>query len=851
MQGKNKLKIGDLLIKEGLLSEAQLTHALKIQKSQKIYKPLGEICVDLQFISRNQLQQVLSRHQKRILIGDLLVNLGLITDAQLHEALARQKQTGTKLGETLIELGSISEESLINTLTLQLGVAKIVPDAQLIDRNLMRGLSEEFLKKNIVLPAFKENDILTVIMGDPLDEGTIRTLGQILRCQIDPAIAPRSDILKAIHEFFHAGEAGVSNVFREKEKDLVIGDTKLAAGSGDNIVSILDYVITQAILEGASDIHIEPREKNVRVRYRIDGILRHKTDLPATLALKLSSRIKAICGLDIAEKRKHQDGRIEARVKDREVDLRISTFASVYGENIVIRVLHRQSDLIELDSLGLSPVNRANLQRLMDQPAGIILVTGPTGSGKTTTLYASLNYLNDGQRAIITVEDPVEYIIEGVVQGQLNPQLGHTYVDFLKSMMRQDPDVIMVGEIRDSTAAHAVIQAALTGHKVLSTFHTDDTTGALLRLMDMGIDTFLISSTVVSVVAQRLVRLLCKHCRKPHEPEAALLSAFHISPAAARQYTFYQPVGCPRCGNSGFKGRTAIHELLRVNDAIRDAILVRKTSTQIRMIARDKARLISMREDGFYKATMGLTSLEEVLRVVFYNESDELNPRSGELIRDLCENTAEASSAPALPSRNSSAESNVIVLEGFGGASAYVGEIFRMCFDTAAVAAETEKIADFFAQYRDVCANAGRHCPEELLEEFIRFIIYSVQRVETLFSADSVELSIRVEDGRPRIVLEALVPEGRPSLPKTASREKNLRQVNSLFSDSGMVAAVAAESGLMERGLLPADRPRLLDFLSSPTDDVVSPASRDFANQGPRLYKKHSEELAWRYSASL
>lgn len=856
MNQTNKMKLGDLLIKDGLLTPEQLNQALAVQQSQKVYKPLGEICVELNFLSRSQLNKALNKHHKRIRIGDLLINLGLITSEQLQTALEHQKREGGKLGEILIKLGFITETSLINTLTIQLGVPKIIPDVQLIDKNLLAGISKEFLMKNEVLPAFKDQDVVTVIMSNPLDEETIRTLGHIFKCSIEPAIAPSKEIKKVIQEYFKKTTFEVPSVFQETKKDLVIGDTDFTQDSEDhedNIISILDYIITRAVFEGASDIHIEPREKKLRIRYRIDGILRHKTDLPATLAPKLSSRIKAICGLDIAEKRKHQDGRIEARVKNKEVDLRISVFPSVYGENVVIRILHRQSELIDLDSLGLSPVNRMMFQQILDQPAGIILATGPTGSGKTTTLYAALNYLNDGEKAIVTVEDPVEYTIEGVVQGQLDPKLGHTYVDFLKSMMRQDPDVIMVGEIRDAAAASAVIQAALTGHKVLSTFHTDDTTGALLRLMDMGIDTFLISSTVVSVIAQRLVRRLCPHCRERQRPDKSLLTSFNIGEIDLDKFKFYQPVGCPRCANTGFKGRTAIHELLAVNDAIRDAILERKTSTQIRLIARKKANLISMREDGFYKASKGITSLEEILRVVFYNESDELNPRLAEEIIALCENVSEFDLNQSLtvraPEKVPVKDDEGLVSTNNSDISNLEGEVYRIRFDVTSIEVETDRIADLFNVYQEIMDKTGRTLDDDLLDDFVDFIIYSTKRAEILLKAEFVEFSVRVKDNKPKIVLETLIPASPLHFTPTLSKGNSLHQINLLMPSSGIKKALSTESDFMANGLYHRQRPSLIEFLKQP-----SPSQR-IQNQnnhepptpkGFQLYNKFEEELEWK-----
>ena len=851
MTKQQKIKLGELLLQEKLVTPEQLDQVLAFQKSQQSYKPLGELCVEMKFISPFQLNRVLNRNKKRIRLGDLLINLNLISANQLETALKAQKQEKLQLGKILVKLGFITETALINALTIQLGVSKIIPDTHILDKKLLEGISDEFLVKNEVIPAFREEDTVTVIMSDPLNDGVLRTLENIYKCKIEAAIAPATDILNAIRSHFQKATLSLSGYQDEERKDLVIGDYSLSPEAGDSTVSILDYIITSAITEGASDIHIEPKEKTLRIRYRIDGILRHKTDLPTSLAPNLNSRIKAICGLDIAEKRRHQDGRIEARIGDSEVDLRISVYASVHGENIVIRILRRQSELIDLDSLGISPYNRKRFNEILDQPTGVIMVTGPTGSGKTTSLYAALNYLNNGERSIITVEDPVEYTIDGVVQGQLNPKIGHTYTDFLKSMMRQDPDVIMVGEIRDSVAAAAVIQAALTGHKVLTTFHTDDTTGALLRLMDMGIDTFLISSTVVSVIAQRLVRLLCPACRRPLVPDPGLLASFNVAESSADIFKFYQPEGCPMCSDSGFKGRTAIHELLCLNDAIRDAILTRQTSTQIRNVAREKADLISMREDGFYKSTLGHTSLEEILRVVFFNEGDALNRRRAADIVTQCEGRA------AIPEHTETgrhladvavSKSAQLDLADTAETASPEGELSRIRIDITTIDGDMELIADFFHVYRDASSQVGRVFEEHLLDSFIDFITLTAKRMEVKHRAEFLEFSIQAKGDRIRLILETFVQQRSGGESFAKSRETGLRLINFLMPASGFQRALQADP--QSRGLLPPSgtRPRL----SLPADsgdglrgESETPVRRAGSSGGTGEFKKYVEELQW------
>ncbi|OIP91763.1 MAG: hypothetical protein AUK24_02485 [Syntrophaceae bacterium CG2_30_49_12] len=627
----------------------------------------------------------------------------------------------------------------------------------------------------------------------------------------------------------------------------------LSIESGDNIVAILDYIISGAIIEGASDIHIEPKEKMLTVRYRVDGILRHKTDIPIYLAPNLVSRIKVLCGLDIAEKRRHQDGRIEARVNNIEVDLRVSVYVSSHGENVVIRILHRKTQFINLDALGLSPANRINYQRVLDQPSGIILVTGPTGCGKTTTLYASVNYLNDGQKAIITVEDPVEYIMEGVVQGQLDTKIGQTYMDFLKSMMRQDTDVIMIGEIRDQIAAEAVIQSALTGHKILSTFHTEDTTGALLRLMDMGIDTFLISSTLVSVMAQRLVRVLCKRCRRPYLPDQRLLACFNIGSMDLKSFTIYEAVGCDDCGGTGFKGRIGIHELLLLNDDIRDAILARKTSSQIRFVAREKAGLTSMREDGFYKATQGITSLEEILRVVFHNQGDTIYPRAAEDIIALCEGRKPAAPSELIPvgvqDMNPPEEEKVPVSIRVTESAFPEGEAYRVRFETSAVETEIQGIMDFFDAYTGLMERMGLAVDHGMAESFVDTIIYHVKRLEVSMRAEFVELVLRVRDGKVKIEIETLVTHEPFPLPRVASKEKGLRLINFLMPPSGIGHALIAENNFMGKRTPAQKRSSLVNILSSrmKEEDMGGPKVQEFKASLPKvispLYRKHLEEV--------
>ncbi|MEE9542407.1 MAG: ATPase, T2SS/T4P/T4SS family, partial [Thermodesulfobacteriota bacterium] len=604
-----KSKIGDLLVKEGYVTKVQLAEALNLQKSKPDYIPLGEAFVELKYLSKSELKDIIKKYQKHVFIGELLVNMGLITNDEMNQALEfQERHPEKKLGEIFVERRFITEDNLIDTLSIQFGIPRIIPDVKIIDTKLLKGLNQTFLFKNEFMPVYKEDNVLTVVLSNPLDEDTLNILRGFFKCNIETAIATRNEILRTITQYFNKVEVADetdSNTLKER-KDLIIGGTDFSKKQDDSTLEIVNYIITNALLDDASDIHIEPMEKYLRVRYRIDGILQHKTDLPKGVVAPLLSRIKGLCGFDISRKDSHQTGRIEAIVMGREIDLTVSTYSSMWGESLLIKILHRKNALIDLDELGFSPANKARYMKLIEHPSGIILSTGPTGSGKTTTLYASLEYLNSMNKKIITVEDPIEYTIDGITQGSFDAKAGHNYKEILNSMLRQDPDVLMIGDIRDPLAAKAGIQAALMGHKVFSTFHTEDTTGALLYLMDMDIDTFLISSTLVSVVAQRLVRTLCTKCKERYTPGNDILNSFSIHSIDVDKYTFFKSAGCKHCNRTGFKGRTAIHEVLVVNDAIRDAILDRQISTQIRVVAREKADLISMRDDGFYKATKGL-----------------------------------------------------------------------------------------------------------------------------------------------------------------------------------------------------------------------------------------------------
>lgn len=758
-----KLKLGELLVKEGVLSEQHKTDALAIQKSLPVYKTMGEICLEEKFISRRDLNRILAKYHKRIPLGMLLINLGMINHQQLKDSLAEQQQSGAKIGEIFIKKGFINEKVLVDTLATQMGILKIFPDFHIIDRMLLKGWSEDFLKKNLVLPAFKEKGEVTVIMSDPFNHELIQDVGRMFKCKIRPAIATSMDIKRALQQHFQKVSLDVMPRMALKsvdDKDLVVGDKGLSIGNQESVVGVLDFVISNAIVEGASDVHIEPKESSLQVRYRIDGILHHKTDLPISMSAALSSRIKILCKLDISEKRKHQDGRLRAQVMEQDVDMRVSVYAAAFGENIVIRILYRQSNFIDVDQLGITPENKRKFLELMALPSGIILVTGPTGSGKTTTLYSAINQINDGSKSIITVEDPVEYVMEGVVQGQLNHKLGHTYVDFIKSMMRQDPDVIMVGEIRDPLSAGAVIQASLTGHKVLTTLHTEDSTGGLLRLVDMGIDAFLITSTVMVVMAQRLVRVLCPRCKEAYTPDAVQLAILGVDTNISKKVKFYKAVGCSSCDQMGYRGRTGVHELLCMNDKVRDVLLSQSTASDIRRVARSGAGLMTMREDGFYKLMKGVTSFDEISRVLPWQDTEDDLTRSAEEIIAMAEgekrpvSTDEESAAMDAGKENKKAV--------FVSGTRKDGELCRVSLDISAMDKAREELVDFFRKYQRNAAH-GDGGQVDLstgeLERFLNFVKAAMKHARSMAGSPFADLVLRKKGGELEIVVELLVRE--------------------------------------------------------------------------------------------
>lgn len=539
-------------------------------------------------------------------LGDLLIAAGMITSDQLEEALREQKRTGERLGRVLVRLGFITEESILEVLEFQLGIPKVVLADYRLEPEVVHLVPEGLARRYQAIPIRLDGNRLLVAMADPLNLLALDDLRLATGKEIIPAIAAEREIEEAITRFWQgAPDAVVGEVAAA-----AVAETAGTTGTEAPAVRLVNNFIQQAVQMRASDIHIEPQEGEVRVRFRVDGLLRDFTRLPLEMQNSLISRIKIMAGMDIAEKRLPQDGRFQFAAGRRNIDLRVSSLPTVYGEKIVLRLLDQKAMLISLDELGFLPFLKERYENLIRNSYGMLLITGPTGSGKTTTLYATLKLLSSPEKNIITIEDPVEYLLPGINQVRVNPKAGLTFAAGLRAILRQDPDIIMVGEIRDRETADIAVRAATTGHLVFSTLHTNDAAGAVTRLLDMGVEPYLVNSSLLGVVAQRLVRRLCLHCREAYHPEAGSLEKAWL-PAEEK---LWRGRGCPRCGYTGFAGRTAIQEILVMNEELRSLVSAKAPAVAIKNAA-VAAGMVPLLEDGLEKVRRGITTVGEVLRV--------------------------------------------------------------------------------------------------------------------------------------------------------------------------------------------------------------------------------------------
>ena len=555
--------------------------------------------------------------------GDILIDSGLITPEQLRRALEEQRGTDQPIGSILVKLGLISQQDYLTTLSAQLDVPHVELSDYEIDPAVIELVPAALAQKFRVIPLFRIKNALTVAMADPQDVGAIDEIRRFSHLEVEPVLALESEILQAIEQYYGL-DVEMSDTLNEviqsieAESEQVVTDEpeknlrELAEDAP--VVRLVNMVLAQAIKDRASDIHIEPEEDSIRVRYRVDGILREVFSPPKNLQAAIISRIKILSELDIAENRIPQDGRFRIRLGGKEIDVRVSTLPTAYGENVVMRILDKSNILLKLDDLGFAPDNLGIVKEMLSNSYGIILVTGPTGSGKTTSLYAFLNTINSVEKNIITLEDPIEYRLRMIRQSQVNPKAGLTFASGLRSILRQDPDIIMVGEIRDPETAQIAVESALTGHLVLSTLHTNDAAGAITRLVEMGIEPFLLSSALIGIIAQRLVRRICPKCRTAFTPSPLKLKRIGLNPER-KDLKFYKGVGCSFCRHSGFKGRIGIYEILKVDDKIRELILSGASSEEIRRTA-IKRGMRTLKHDGLLKALQGVTTAEEVMRVI-------------------------------------------------------------------------------------------------------------------------------------------------------------------------------------------------------------------------------------------
>ncbi len=593
--------IYEMLIQKGYLDEQQLNYAKRVHSKLTGDKTLTQVLQELKYITLEQLQDTLSESKINVKIGALLVELGLISNRDLDMAISLQKGSAVKktIGEVLVEGGFIEERSLLEALSYQLGLPYYELEISRLSAHLLRKVPPNWYALHQFLPVCSADGKVTVAFVDPLNRESLDTAEKAFG-KVRQVLCSKSDFREVL-----------GNIEREAAL------ARLNLPDEQSVVGVVNGLFQEAISSNASDIHIEPMKDRIRVRFRLDGVLVHHRDLPLQMGPPITSRLKIMSRVDIAERRRHQGGRIEfedARTGS-SIDVRVSFFVTVWGEKTVLRLLGRKGLLLSLDEIGMYPkmLERFKFDAL-DIPSGVILITGPTGSGKTTTLYSSINHLESVDTSIITVEDPVEVLIDGIAQCSIDPKINLTFEESLKHVVRQDPDIIVIGEIRDRFSAETCIQASLTGHKVLSTFHTEDSIGGLIRLLNMNIEAFLISSTVVCVIAQRLLRKVCPKCAEDYLAQPSDLRRLGYTVNDVKGLKFKAGRGCSECRFTGYRGRVGVFELLVLNEPVKDAILNKKTSYDIRRISTETSGLITLLEDGIVKAANGVTTLQEVFR---------------------------------------------------------------------------------------------------------------------------------------------------------------------------------------------------------------------------------------------
>jgi type IV pilus assembly protein PilB len=619
------------LLASGAVSPQAVERANRVRARLEAPRPLHEVLLEMGALSADQLEAVKRRRRTRLSLAALLVEDGALdpATATLFEQ-AKALEPARSDRDLLVEDGLVTEEQFLRALGARLDIPFMEPEIGEIQTDLYRKIPFAYLIKNLVLPLRVHEGLLHVTVAAPENDALIgdveRSYGmRALRfCSTGFRITETLRTLERLR-----GKPSDRDTYKIQYRELdraYDGPVE----SGEEAIQLVDYLLSRAMEMGASDLHIEPTPNKVRARVRIDGILHHLTDLPIDYTARIVARIKILARIDVTEKRLHQDGKIHVKIAGREIDIRVSTYVSVFGETVVMRLLDRNRGILPLEEVGFQPRVLTLLRdSVLSTSSGMVLTVGPTGSGKTTTLYSFIQHSNSPSQKVITCEEPVEYVIDGIIQCTVNAKTGPTFADSLRAIVRQDPDTIVVGEIRDSVTAHLATEAALTGHKVFSTLHTEDAVGAFVRLTEIGVEPFLVASTLTAVVAQRLVRRLCPECVVPHRASAGELRLLGLNRDDVQGIALRRGKGCGQCSGTGYRGRVAIHEVLVPDDAFREAVLARASSSQLRELARALPAFVNMQEDGLLKACRGTTSLAEVIA----NAPRDTAPRSLDVIR--------------------------------------------------------------------------------------------------------------------------------------------------------------------------------------------------------------------------
>ena len=618
----NRAKIGELLLAQGLIDEDQLEHILNEHKRTGLM--VGKIVVRLGFVDEETMASILGtqlrlKHKKRL--GDILVEQGMLKQEEVDKALNMHKESGKRLGECLVNLDLITEEKIIDVLAAQLEIPKVNLSNFNFDMNAVALIPESMAREHKVVALYKRSNNLTIALADPTNIRTLEHVKFKTNLNVECVMATEKELKAALEQLYGTTGESLANLLGDADDDLETIDRaeeneeeELSDEEGRQVVKIVNSIVNEAVASDASDIHLEPQETFLQLRYRIDGELKVKPPIPGRLMGQIISRLKILSKMDISEKRKPLDGRFTIKSKGKEVDLRVSSFPTMLRkrgvtEKICMRILDPEANQFGLDDMGMHPDVLAKLRHAVGLPNGIVLVTGPTGSGKSTTLYACVREINSPQVNVSTMEDPVELQLEGVNQGQINNAAGFTFAAGIRALLRQDPDIMLLGEMRDEETASMAIEAALTGHLVLSTLHTNDSCGSFPRLTDMGLEPFLVTTAIQGVLAQRLVRRICKHCKVEMEVDDKTRKRLRIP----EDYNFFRGKGCDRCDSSGYKGRTPLIEYLTPDEGFKDLVLTNASAEVLKRHAMEHCDLRTLRMEGIRKASEGITTLEEAL----------------------------------------------------------------------------------------------------------------------------------------------------------------------------------------------------------------------------------------------